>query len=84
MSIFFLFFLRFIYFLAVVNLCFVQDFSSCGEWRLFFIVMHRLLSAVASGRAQALGARASGVAEHEVSSCGTRSCFAACGIFPDQ
>ena len=49
MSIFFLFFfLRFIYFLAVVNLhCFVQDFSSCGEWRLFFIVMHRLLNAVA-------------------------------------
>ena len=50
-NMFFFFFLnKFIYlFLAVLGLrCCVQAFSSCGEWGLLFIVVCRLLIAVAS------------------------------------
>ena len=39
----------FIYFLAVMGLrCCVQAFSSCGKWRLLFVVVLWLLVAVAS------------------------------------
>ena len=48
--IFFFFFNKFIYlFLAALGLrCYVRAFSSCGEWGLIFVVVHRLLIAVAS------------------------------------
>ena len=50
---FVLFFNRFIYFiylfLAVLGLrCYVQAFSSCSEWGLLFVAVHRLLIAVVS------------------------------------
>ena len=33
---------------ALVLHCFIWAFSSCGEWGLLFVAMHRLLTAVAS------------------------------------
>ena len=43
------FFLRFIYFLAVLGLhCCIQAFSSCGKWGLLFVVVCWLLIAVTS------------------------------------
>ena len=61
------------YFLAGVGLCcFMQAFSSCGERSLLFAVALRLLMAVASCcRVQALGMRASVVAAHGLSHCGS-------------
>ena len=60
---FFFFFNSFIYlFLAVLGLrCCTRAFSSCGEQGLLFVVVHGLLTAVASlcCRARALGPRAS-------------------------
>ena len=54
--------------------CCVQAFSSCGEWRLLFPVVHRLLIVMASlCGAQALGMRASVVAAHRLSSCGLKA-----------
>ena len=47
-------------------------FSSCGEQGLLFVVVHRLLSAVAS-RCVALGTRASVVVARGLSSCGSRA-----------
>ena len=44
-------------------------FSSCGEWGLLFVAVHRLLIAVAS--LVAVGAWASVVAAHRLSSCGS-------------
>ena len=46
----FILILFFIYlFLAVLGLrCCAQAFSSCGEWELLFLAVHRLLIAVAS------------------------------------
>ena len=47
--VFFFFLDLFIYFLAVMGLrCCVQAFSSCGKWRLLFVVVLWLLIAVAS------------------------------------
>ena len=53
--------------------CSTWAFSSCGEQGLLFVVARRLLTAVASleRRAQALGAQASVVAAHGLSSCGS-------------
>ena len=54
--------------------CCVQAFSSCGEQGLLFLVVHKLLIAVASlCGAQALGMRASVVAAHRLSSCGLKA-----------
>ena len=68
--------------------CCTQAFSSCGERGLLFVVVHGLLTAVASlvaERAWALGAQASVVVarrlrscglqdlEHRLSSCGARA-----------
>ena len=40
---------KYIFFLAALGLrCYVQAFSSCGEWGLLFIVVRGLLIAVAS------------------------------------
>ena len=40
---------RGIYFLAVLGLrCCMEDFSSCGEWGLLFLLVHRLHIVVAS------------------------------------
>ena len=63
-------------FLAVLGLCcWARAFSSCGEQRLLFVVVRGLL--VAGGfsccGAQALGARASVVVAHRLSSCGSRA-----------
>ena len=69
-----------IYFLAALDLrCFAHAFSSYSERGLLFVVVHRLLTAVASL-----------VAEHGLYSTGSvvvahgLSCSTACGIFPDQ
>ena len=55
--------------------CCVQSFSSCSEQRLLFVMVHGLLIVVASlwCRAQALGAWASVVVAHGLSSCGSRA-----------
>ena len=47
---YFIIFFKFIYlFLAVLGLhCCTWVFSSCGEWGLLFVAVHRLLIAVAS------------------------------------
>ena len=66
----------FILFLAALGLrCCVQAFSSCGERGLLLVAMRGLLIAVASlcCGARALGARASVVAAHGLSSCGLRA-----------
>ena len=49
-SLFFFFLIFFIYlFLAALGLrCCVQAFSSCSEWGLLFVAVHRLLIAVDS------------------------------------
>ena len=64
----------FIYlFLAALGLrpC-ARAFSSCGEWGLILVAVHRLLIAVASCcRARALGTQASVVVAHGLSSCGS-------------
>ena len=72
--------------LAALGLrCCAQAFSSCGEWRLHFVVVCGLLIAVASlcCRARALGTRASVVAARGLSSCSTRALeregFSSCG-----
>ena len=72
--------------------CCTQAFSSCSEQGLLFLVVCRLLIAVASlcCRARALGARASVVVAHRLWSTSSvvvshrLSCSTACGIFPDQ
>ena len=75
--VFFCFFNKFIYFiylfLAVLGLCCcVRAFSSCGEQGLLFVAVRGLLIAVASRcGVQALGTRASVVAAHGLSSCGS-------------
>ena len=80
----FYFILLFIY----LWLCWVfiaaRAFSSCGERGLLFVAVCGLLTAVASHcGAQALGTRASAVAAHRLSSCGTRALeragFSSCG-----
>ena len=44
-----LFIFNLFFFLAVLGLCCcAQGFSSCGEWGLLFVVVRRLLIAVAS------------------------------------
>ena len=59
--------------------CCAPAFSSCSEWGLLFVAVHKFLIAVASL-----------VAEHGLQSAGSvvvahgLSCSAACGIFPDQ
>ena len=59
------------------------SFSSCGEQGLFFIVVPRLLTAMAS--LVALGAWSLVVAARGLSSCGDGlSCSMTCGIFLDQ
>ena len=60
-------------FLAALGLCYCRwAFSSCSERGLLFVVVHGLLIAVASHcRAQALGAWASVVVAHGLSSCGS-------------
>ena len=45
----FIFKFKLILFLAALGLhCCARVFSSCGEWGLLFVVVHRLLTAVAS------------------------------------
>ena len=64
----------FIYlFLAALGLCFCAwAFSSCGERGLVFVVVRGLLTAVTSRcGAWVLGAWASVVAAHRLSSCGS-------------
>ena len=53
--------------------CCVRAFSSCGKWGLLFIALCGLLIAVAClcCGAQALGAWASVVVAHGLSSCGS-------------
>ena len=65
-------------FLPVLGLyCYTWAFFSCGKQGLFFVVVCRLLTAVAS------------LVEHGLSSTGSvvvgygLSCSMACGIFPD-
>ena len=55
--------------------CCTQAFSSCGEQGLLFVVVHRLLIAVASLVVEhwALGTRASVVAAFRLSSCGSQA-----------
>ena len=70
----FLFFLKMylFYFLAVVGLCCFMQALSSGERGLIFAVTLQLLMAVASRcRAQTLGTRASVVAAHGLSHCGS-------------
>ena len=64
---------KLIYLLAALGLCCcARALSSCGERGLLFVVVHRLLIAVASRcRAQALGAWVSVVAACGLSSCGS-------------
>ena len=61
--------------MAVLGLrCCMQAVSICGERGLLFIAARGLLIVVASRcGAQALGARASVVVAHGLSSCGTRA-----------
>ena len=70
-----LFSILFIYLLLVVLglRCCMLAFSSCGERGLLFVVVRGLLIAVASlvCRAWDLGARASVVVAHGLSSCGS-------------
>ena len=47
--------------------------SSWGEWGLLFVAARGLLIAVACCRARALGARASVVVAHGLSSCGAQA-----------
>ena len=66
----------FILFLAALGLCCcTQAFSMCGEWGLLFVAVCGFLIAVASfcRGAWALGARASVVVVHGLSSCGSRA-----------
>ena len=66
----------FIYlFLAALGLrCWVQAFSSCSEWGLLFVVVHRLLcGGFSCCGARAVGMRASVVVAHGLSSCGLRA-----------
>ena len=70
----YLFIYLFIYlFMAALGLrCCVWAFSSCSERGLLFIVVRRLLTAVASRfGARALGAQASVVVARGLSSCGS-------------
>ena len=55
--------------------CCAQALSSCGKWRLLFVAVHGLLIAEASlcFGAQALGAQASVVVAHGISSCGSQA-----------
>ena len=73
-----LFYFKFIYlFLATLGLCCcARAFSSCGEWRLLFVVVHGLLIAVASLveprlQMRGLGSCGSWALEHRLNSCGT-------------
>ena len=63
-------------FMAALGLrCCAWAFSSCSKRGLLFVVVRRLLIAVASlcCRARALGAQASVVVAHRLSSCGSRA-----------
>ena len=62
-------------FLAALGLrCCAWTFSSCGEQGLLFVAVCELLIVVASRcRARALGAQASVVVAHGLSSCGSRA-----------
>ena len=87
-------------FMAVLGLCCCTwAFSSCGKQGLLFIAVCGLLIVVASLVAehglqthelQQLWHTGSAVVAHELQSTGSvvvahrLSCFAACGIFPDQ
>ena len=67
----------FIYlFMATLGLrCCIWAFCSCGERGLLFVVVRRLLIAVASLVVEhgALGARASVVVAHSLGSCGSQA-----------
>ena len=82
--------------------CFVWAFSSCGEQNLLCIVVRTLVIAVASAvvELRLIGARASAVAAHRLSTCSSQAQYlqltgsvlaahrlswpAACGIFLDK
>ena len=78
---FFSFFNKFIYllFLAALGLrCCVRSFSSCSEWELLSIAVHRLLIVVASLAehrlyAHGLSSCCTRALEHRLSSCGARA-----------
>ena len=62
--------------MAVLGLCCcARAFSSCGERGLLFVVVHGLLTAVASlcCGARAIGMRASVVVARGLSNCGLRA-----------
>ena len=68
---YFILFYLFIYLWLHCVFISVRALSSCGKWGLLFVVVCRLLTAVASP--QALGVRASVVVACGLSSCGTRA-----------
>ena len=86
---FFFLIIYFIYlFLAELGLCgCTRAFSSCGERGLLFVVVRRLLTAVASLVAEhGLQARGLQQLQHagSVVVAHRLSCSTVCGIFPDQ
>ena len=67
-------FILFIYFWLHWVFVAAWAFSSCGEWGLLFVVVHRHLIAVASrGGAWALDMWASVVVEHGLRSCSSQA-----------
>ena len=94
------FYLFNLFILVILGLhCCTRAFSSCSEWGLLFIMVSRLLIAMASLVAehglqvrglQQLWHTSSGVVTHRLQSAGSvvvahgLSCSSACGIFPDQ
>ena len=64
----------FILFLAALGLrCCMRAFSRCGERGLLFVVVRRLLIAVACCGAGALGMQASVVVARGLSNCGSQA-----------
>ena len=62
----------YIFLVALGLCCCVQTFSSCGEWGLLSVAVCWLLIAVAS-LVKLLGAGATVIAAHGLSSCGSRA-----------
>ena len=80
-----------IYLLAMLGLCGMWTFSTCGKWELLVAAVHGLLIAVASlvveHEHEDTWASVVVVPElqHKLNSCGTQvSCSMARGIFSDQ
>ena len=75
------------FFLAALGLrCYTWALYRCGEWWLLFVMVRRLLIAVASCcGARALGVQPSVVAAHGLSSCSMQALehagFSRCGVW---